>query len=101
MIFYIFLLLLIDFYFIMYICGLLKLIYICLEERTLLNRKSFYNNRRSIMSDTIKNEHKNNNKTYNPNNWVISNDNNIRIADMRKSFKELGVFQPAKNSRFY
>lgn len=53
------------------------------------------------MSDTIKNEHKNNNKTYNPNNWVISNDNNIRIADMRKSFKELGVFQPAKNSRFY
>ncbi len=53
------------------------------------------------MSDTMKNENKNNNKTYNPNNWVISNDNNTRIADMRKSFKELGVFQPAKSSKFY
>lgn len=53
------------------------------------------------MSDSMNKENKSNNKSYNPNNWVISNDNNIRIADMRKSFKELGVFQPAKSGKFY
>lgn len=85
----------------MRVYSLIRKIYIYVEAGILLNRKSFYNNRRSIMSDTMKNENKNNNKTYNPNNWVISNDNNTRIADMRKSFKELGVFQPAKSSKFY
>ena len=34
---------------------------------------------------------------YNPNKWVISTDENIRIAEMRESFKAIGVLKPAKS----
>ena len=34
---------------------------------------------------------------YNPNKWVISADENTRIAEMRESFKALGVLKPAKS----
>ena len=34
---------------------------------------------------------------YNPNKWVISSDENIRIAEMRELFKALGVLKPAKS----
>lgn len=35
--------------------------------------------------------------TYNPNKWVISTNENTRIAEMRESFKALGVLKPAKS----
>ena len=34
---------------------------------------------------------------YNPNKFVISTDENTRIAEMRESFKALGVLKPAKS----
>lgn len=39
--------------------------------------------------------------TYNPNKWVISTDENIRVAEMRESFKALGVLKPAKSKGRY
>ena len=49
------------------------------------------------MSESIKKVN-NNNITYNPNKWVISSNKDVRVADMRKSFRELGVLQPAKSN---
>ena len=34
---------------------------------------------------------------YNPNKWVISTDENTRIAEIRELFKALGVLKPTKS----
>lgn len=49
------------------------------------------------MSDTC--YKKNSDKSYNPNAWVINNDKDIRLEDMRKTFQALGVLQPAKSGK--
>ncbi len=51
------------------------------------------------MSDTC--YKKNSDKSYNPNAWVINNDKDIRLEDMRKTFQALGVLQPAKSGKKY
>lgn len=37
--------------------------------------------------------------TYNPADWVMSTDENIRSAQMREMFKKYGVLKPAKSKQ--
>lgn len=56
MILFLNLLLLINLYFIINLYTIVKNVYKIVKTGTLLNRKSFYNNRRSIMSDSMNKE---------------------------------------------
>ena len=71
----------------------------CQQSGNYNNKNLFYYYRRSAMSDTC--YKKNSDKSNNPNAWVINNDKDIRLEDMRKTFQALGVLQPAKSGKKY